>query len=200
MEHPDYGSPVLSAERDSQVCRFLIQTPTWIARDLELTPDKIEWIWQEFQMCKTLLNDFNRRKEVLVAGLINESVYWIEVINVTGNTVGLISLELNRFIDGSLNFYFFDRQIANKVDICALVLDHLFRTFPGLHRITVMIPDIYHATIRLLRRLRFSREGMVRESQLIGGRWVNEVVYGILASEVLNVQPKRLGNVQPFER
>jgi hypothetical protein len=187
MERPDYGSPVLIGKRSGKDRSFLIQTSSWIAQDLELTEEKVDWLWQEFSLCRTMLNDFSRNKDTLVNALFSESMYWIEVVNVTGNIVGIISLDVAKLVDGSLNFFFFDRQVANKVEICSLIIDHLFRAFPGLHRITVVIPDIYHATSRLLKRLRFHREGMIRESQLIGGKWVNEVIHGILASEVLNV-------------
>ena len=64
----------------------------------------------------------------------------------------------------------------------ALLVDKLF-TETDLHRIYAMIAPDNTASIRLVERLGFMREGRMREHYLIQGRRVDEVVYGLLRRE-----------------
>ena len=64
----------------------------------------------------------------------------------------------------------------------ALFVEKLFRE-TSLHRIyaTVSLENV--ASLRLLARLGFTREGIMREHYLIQGRRVDEVLYGLLRHE-----------------
>lgn len=64
----------------------------------------------------------------------------------------------------------------------ALLIDKLLRE-TDLHRIYAMICPENTASIRLVERLGFVREGMMREHYLIQGRRVDEVIYGLLRRE-----------------
>ena len=52
-----------------------------------------------------------------------------------------------------------------------------------LHRVYATVSVENHASIRLLERLGFRREGVMREHYLIQGRRVDEVIYGLLRHE-----------------
>lgn len=64
----------------------------------------------------------------------------------------------------------------------ALLTDKLFRE-TDLHRVYATVSVENAASMRLLERLGFMREGMMREHYLIQGRRVDEVIFGVLRRE-----------------
>lgn len=52
-----------------------------------------------------------------------------------------------------------------------------------LQRLTAGVHEENHASRRLLQKLGFSAEGVLRENLVIGGERVNEVIYGLLRRE-----------------
>ena len=64
----------------------------------------------------------------------------------------------------------------------ALLVEKLFRE-TNLHRVYATVSVENAASIRLLERLGFTREGVMREHYLIQGRRVDEVIYGLLRHE-----------------
>jgi RimJ/RimL family protein N-acetyltransferase len=50
---------------------------------------------------------------------------------------------------------------------------------------TATIPAIYHTTVRLLKRMGFKEEGRKRQSLLMYGNKVDEMIFGLLAVEIL---------------
>jgi hypothetical protein len=99
-------------------------------------------------------------------------------------TVGLITLEgMQQVVDAEAHLVFFDRDLASKVELCRDTMRWLFETFP-LKRISVSIPAIYYATIRLVSQLGFTMEGRKRQAVLIGGKWIDVKMFGILREEI----------------
>ena len=149
-------------------------------------PEKVAWLWSEMTKYRTLFNDYTRGSYENFVNLITlPDSYWMEVIDIpTGIPVGIMYLtNLARVIDADVHLIFFDRKLADKVDICREALRHVAAKFP-LHKFTAVIPEIYHATIRLAVKLGFKRVGLFRESQYIGGKGVNEVALDLLVREV----------------
>lgn len=64
----------------------------------------------------------------------------------------------------------------------ALLVDKLFRE-TDLHRVFATVSVENAASIRLLERLGFTREGLMREHYLIQGRRIDEVIFGVLRHE-----------------
>jgi ribosomal-protein-alanine N-acetyltransferase len=64
----------------------------------------------------------------------------------------------------------------------ALLVEKLFGE-TRLHRVYATVSVENDASIRLLERLGFTREGVMREHYLIQGRRVDEVIYGLLRPE-----------------
>jgi RimJ/RimL family protein N-acetyltransferase len=62
------------------------------------------------------------------------------------------------------------------------VLDHLFRV-RGLHRVSAECDARNIASARLLERLGFTREGLLRQQTWIKGEWTDDLRYGLLAEE-----------------
>jgi RimJ/RimL family protein N-acetyltransferase len=64
------------------------------------------------------------------------------------------------------------------------VLDHLFRV-RGLHKVTAETDARNAASARLLQRVGFTREGLLRSHTWIKNEWTDDVLYGLLADEWL---------------
>ncbi len=64
----------------------------------------------------------------------------------------------------------------------SLLVDKIFRE-TNLHRIYAMVSVENEPSIRLLTRLGFAREGMMREHYLIQGRRIDEIIFGLLRHE-----------------
>lgn len=64
------------------------------------------------------------------------------------------------------------------------VLDHLFRV-RGLHKVTAETDARNAASARLLERVGFTREGVLRSHTWIKNEWTDDALYGLLADEWL---------------
>jgi RimJ/RimL family protein N-acetyltransferase len=62
------------------------------------------------------------------------------------------------------------------------LVDLLFDT-TSVHRITASLDPLNDASIRLLERLGFQREGIARLGLLIRGEWVDDLIYSLLRSD-----------------
>jgi RimJ/RimL family protein N-acetyltransferase len=64
------------------------------------------------------------------------------------------------------------------------VLDHLFRV-RGLHKVSAECDARNAASVRLLERVGFTREGRLRQHSWIKREWTDDLIYGVLAHEWL---------------
>lgn len=64
----------------------------------------------------------------------------------------------------------------------AALLDHAFGVL-GLHRVEADIDPRNAASARLLERLGFRREGLLRERWIVGGEVTDSAIYGLLARD-----------------
>lgn len=81
--------------------------------------------------------------------------------------------------------YWIDGEHAGKgiVTRCAAALiDHLFEDC-RLHRVEIRCGTENYRSCAIPRRLGFTREGVLREAERVGGRWVDLVVWSILQRE-----------------
>jgi RimJ/RimL family protein N-acetyltransferase len=65
------------------------------------------------------------------------------------------------------------------------VLDHLFR-IDGLHKVSAECDARNRASARLLERVGFTREGLLRSHTWIKNEWTDDLIYGLLAEEWLS--------------
>lgn len=73
----------------------------------------------------------------------------------------------------------------------ALLLRHYFREL-GYHRATATVYAFNHASIALHRGFGFTEEGRLRESLFTNGRYFDEYLFGILASEFEPIERRLL--------
>lgn len=185
----DGHSAILEVQRSE--CKYnsnraVVVVDNWAVEEMVFTQEKVQWLWQEMSKYRTLFNDYTRGDvENFGRLLLTPDSYWLEVVDIQNCiSVGVIYLmHIARIIDPEVHIIFFDRKLADKVDLCKEVARFLFNKFP-MHRMTAITPKIYHSTIRLAEKVGFKREGVMRESQYMGGKYVDEIVLGLLSSEV----------------
>lgn len=163
----------------------LFMVDKWAVREMQLSPKKIEALWEILQKYKTLFSDLTRADSSnFVQVLATPHTMWFEVIEYDA-IVGIIWFgDLYQVVDCTAHVVFLDRQPSEKVEVCRVLMKWMFDNFP-LHRITVTPPAIYHATIRLLEKLGFEKEGCKREAILLGGKWNDQMIYGITRNEAM---------------
>jgi RimJ/RimL family protein N-acetyltransferase len=67
------------------------------------------------------------------------------------------------------------------------VLDHLFRV-RGLHKVSAECDARNVASYRLLERVGFRREGLLRQHSRVKGEWTDDLLYGLLAADFFGVE------------
>ena len=102
----------------------------------------------------------------------------------TGQLIGHISLYAIKRLPYSSAFvgYSIDQQYAGRgitTEAVALVLDFAFRTL-NIHRIEAYVSPENVASVRVLEKSAFVREGLLRELLFINGQWVDHYMYAIL--------------------
>lgn len=155
----------------------------WTVNDLSLTPEKAAAVWKVIKRHQTLFSDLTRNDpENFVRALTAPYTLWLEVRE-RGILIGIIWFgDLHLVTEATGHMVFFDRKTHEKLPLCREVIKWLFQSFP-IHRLNVTPPDIYIATVRLLRKLGMKEEGIKREAVLLGGKWRNQVLFGLTRTE-----------------
>lgn len=180
---------VLSEQRSFSDSDILIVFDRWLVQELTLTYEKANWIWDQISKFRVLFSDLTRGDSRNFQALLEDPfTYWLEIIDKdTKEITGLIYLTgMYEVVDAQVHILFFDRKPAEKLALCKMIAKFLFIHFPQLHRLTAAMPELHYNTIRLAKKIGFKDEGRRRQVRLIGGRWIDEVVLGLLASEALN--------------
>jgi len=157
----------------------------WKVREMVLTKEKLSALWEEMQKYTTLFSDLTRGDpDNFVRLVMQPSTLWYEVWEGDEDLVGVLWVsELEEIVDVNVHMIYFDRKPAEKHEVSQQVIWWIFKHFP-IHRMTASPPALYHATIRLMKRLGFVEEGRKRQSILIGGKWNDQVIYGLTRPEV----------------
>lgn len=177
---------VLSSERSGESSYLLIASwGIWEVSEMCMDMQKAQWLWSQMQQFRTLFTDLTRGSVENLANIIlSPDSFWMEVTNKeTKEVVGIFYVTDIRLVtDASVHIILFDRKPAEKSMVCRLALEWLFQKFP-FERLSAYVPEIYHATIRLAKAIGFKEEGRRRHAYLMGNKWVNETILGILRSE-----------------
>jgi RimJ/RimL family protein N-acetyltransferase len=151
---------------------------------LSLDAKKLQALWEKLKRFRTLFSDLTRGDVVNFVNYVTSSdTFWLEIME-DRFLVGIVVLEgISKVVDAEAHVLFMDRELSNKVPVCKAIIKWLFATFP-FQRLTVQIPEIYMAPIRLVNDLGFKREGKKRQAVLISGKWVDVFVLGLIRPEV----------------
>lgn len=81
--------------------------------------------------------------------------------------------------------YWLAEQAQGKGTMTTVVralVDHAFTEW-SLHRVEIHCAPANHRSRAIPERLGFREEATLRETELVGGRWLDSVIYGLLESE-----------------
>jgi RimJ/RimL family protein N-acetyltransferase len=178
---------MLSVTSSPDTSRILVELGQWRVVELVLDAEKAMWLWQEMNKYRTLFSDLTRGDTDNFSALISlTDSYWLEVLNEQDETIGIVYwTNMANAIDPDVHIMFFDRKPVEKTELCKEIARWFFLNNPQAHRMSATLPVIYRATIRLAERIGFKFEGQRRESILIGGKLVDEKLFGLLAKEIL---------------
>jgi len=117
----------------------------------------------------------------------NTGIRWGITINGSNQligTAGYYGWEKERGYHASLGYDLLreHRRKGLMKEALTTIIDFGFETMK-LHRIQVMIDPRNDASIRLVERLGFKKDGVLREDQYFRGRFQDDVVYSILSRE-----------------
>jgi len=158
----------------------------WKIQELIITPEKAAWIWEEMNKYRSLFSDITKGDLANFTRMLSQTdSLWFEVLDENEDIVGILyALNMHEVIDCEVHILFFDRKPAEKVLLCKQAVAWVFQRYP-LRRMTAIVPSIYYRTIKLAKNIGFKEEGRKRESALLGNKWVDEVILGILRREVI---------------
>lgn len=174
---------MLGIERISKVGRLLVQFDRWAVHEMVLTKEKFDWLWEESRQYPSLYSSLDDHWKLSLAHKVTEPrSLWYEVYE-PDRLIGLIYINDISVINAEFHVYFFDRKVKEKVPLCREMIRYLFQTY-HFHRLSMDVPAIYHATIRMAKSIGFRPEGKRRSWGLLGGKWVDYMMFGLLAEEM----------------
>lgn len=120
----------------------------------------------------------------------------------TGEPLGLVGLSVNPTDPAAVLFYWISPRAWGRGLASEAVLGALELAFGPLHlhRVGAYVLAFNHRSERLLHRAGFRLEGRAREVRRDGGRWQDELAFGLLAEEHRKVQRRREGERSPKTR
>ena len=119
-----------------------------------------------------------------------ESAYRAWVIDLNGKCIGIVALEHynknNR--NAQLSIGMFSPENCGKgygTEAINLVLEYAFKKLK-LHRISLIVLAYNKRAIACYKKCGFKKEGVIRDSAYIAGKWEDDILMGILNSDHKN--------------
>ncbi len=165
----------------------ILEFDRWSVHELQIDPPKLIWLWERWRKYKALFSDLTSGDFENFLSLIKlPDSLWLEIKE--GDTiVGVMYwTDLRLATDVQIHLTFFDRKPIEKVELCKLLVRWFFTTFPAVRRMSAYVPAHYTTTLRMARKAGFQEEGRRRQVYLMNGTYFDEIVLGLLASEVDN--------------
>lgn len=168
---------------------MLVAHEKWSIEEMTLSVEKLQQLWKVLQKHKTLFTDLTRGDPAnFLRTVMAPGTMWFE-IREHKVLIGIIWFgDIQQVVDCTGHMVFFDRRPAEKAPVCRKLMGWMFNNLP-MERITVTPPVIYHGTIRLLEHLGFFLEGRRYRAVPLGGKWVDQCIYGITRNEFLTGEP-----------
>jgi hypothetical protein len=155
----------------------------WEVKELALTWEKVDSLWEIIKEYRSIFSDLTRDdKANFKRLLLSPDTFWLEAYKDGTLTALIYLLGLDHSVDATAHLVLLDRDAKTKTELIRRTAAYIFDAFP-INRITVPTPVIYFATVRMLERAGFVREGVKRGAFLLGGKWHDIAIYGLLRRE-----------------
>lgn len=148
---------------------------------LVLDAPKIEFLWGQIQQFPQVFDDFSAGKmDDFVGRLFNPYNIFVDI----GPNKGLAcGMGVRPGLDAVIHLVMFDRRLRGREPLFLDILSYFFRRL-RLRRVTAMIAEDAATAIKLVQRLGFQQEGLLRRALLRGGKGLDVHVYGLLTEEL----------------
>ena len=149
---------------------------------LVLTKEKVLSLWNKYQQVPMAFDPAWKDITTFYAYLANPRGVFFEV----GDEVGLVfATDVLPGLDGQFGGVMFDRKIRGREGVFREALHTIFHLIRAV-RMTCILPEHKDVMIRLVSRLGFMREGIIRKGYIntVTGKLESLMIYGILRSEL----------------
>lgn len=159
-----------------------LEAPTY--RPLVLSKGKLEYLWDRMRQYPQVFDDvIPRTFEAFKEGMLAPTNQFYEIL-LGDETIGLAAAtQVRPRLDANMHVVLFDRRLRGREPV---LLDALrdFGIRAKLRRMTVVLPEDNRTAIKLVGRLGFKLEGVMRKAHLRDGIYRDYHVFGILAEEL----------------
>jgi RimJ/RimL family protein N-acetyltransferase len=103
-----------------------------------------------------------------------------------GRVVGVASITFDQDYRFAVLGYGVHGDLRGKglsVEAASKIINEAFEHYPDLNRIRAHTDAENTSSMRVLEKLGFSHEGTLRENQFVKGKFVDEVIYGLLRKD-----------------
>lgn len=155
-------------------------------RPLVLVKGKLEYLWDRMRQYPQMFDDvIPRTFEAFKAGMMAPQNQFYEFVQ--GNEiVGLAAAtQVRPNLDANMHVIMFDRWLRGREEILKDALRD-FAVRAKLRRMTVVLPEDNRTAIKLVGRLGFTLEGVMRKAHLRDGIYRDYHIFGILLEELFD--------------
>lgn len=163
---------------------LIVESGTLRVSECLFAENEGDTIWAFMQKHPSLFNDFNvGKREILDRSILDPNSFWFKLED-KGEFIGAARVEAKTLTDASVHIFVFDGKLKEKQVMFRELVAWTFKHFQ-YNRLSVEVPVIYHNIVNLAEAIGFKREGLRKSVYLMRGRWIHEVMLGILREEVL---------------
>ncbi len=155
-------------------------------RPLVLTNGKIEELWNRMKLYPQVFDDvIPRTMEAFRENLLAPTNQFYEFVE-GEDVIGLAAAtQVRPKLDANLHLVMFDRRLRGREPIITEALQE-FAVRAKLRRMTVVLPEDNKTAIKLVLRLGFKPEGVMRKAHVRDGIYRDYHIFGILLEELFH--------------
>lgn len=162
----------------------------YVIRPLEWTLDKIQEVWNRWKDFEIFSDDLPATVDGFAYFVSAGGSIWFEILNDQDEQVGLVylndlipSVTSGRFVSALFHATMWDAKVGPRIDLARAFLVRAVQVF-GFHRIQAEIPLRFGGAIRVMKKIGFKEEGLLRQARRYHQEWYNVLVLGLLESEI----------------
>lgn len=152
--------------------------------------DAIQRVWDRWKLFEILSDDIPPTIDGFTYFVTGGGSVWFEVVNDQDEQVGLVymndlvpSLTSGRYVSCQFHATMWDAKAGPRLELARAFLTKAIQVF-GFHRIQCEIPLRFGGAIRVMKRIGFKEEGVLRSARRYHGEWYNVLILGLLENEV----------------
>ena len=153
------------------------------AKWLELTPEKVQFLWKKLSEVKGLHDDFTRGQFPMFLRMLSmPNSLWLE--RKDGNGI-LYMTEVIQHLSATAHFVYWDKRLRGReeftMDCLRFVMEKL-----DLMKVNAYLPQYAAAALHFVKKLEFKKEGTIRRWSYSDGKLFDIHVFGITREEAFN--------------